>query len=196
MSQFTQRTLRITFYALLLLFVACRQEMHDQPRYEALEASSFFKDGRSARPQVPGTVARGQLRTDTHLYIGKSGENPVETFPFEMTREDLARGGERYNIFCSPCHDRIGNGEGIIVRRGFRRPSSFHIERLREAPVGYFYDVITNGFGTMYSYADRIPPQDRWRIVAYIRALQFSQHAILAELPPEEQRQLKELEPE
>jgi hypothetical protein len=175
---------------LALLTPGCRQDMHDQPRYEPLEASTFFADGRASRPLVPGTVARGALQNDEHFYTGKSGGTVAATFPFAVTQEILARGQERYDIFCSPCHDRVGNGQGVIVQRGFRQPSSFHIDRLREAPVGYFFDVITNGFGTMYDYADRIPPQDRWAIVAYLRALQLSQHATLAEVPAEERQQL------
>jgi len=114
----------------------------------------------------------------------------VDNFPSPITREILLRGQERYNIFCSPCHDRVGNGQGMIVQRGFRRPPSFHIDRLREAPVGYFFDVITNGFGAMYDYGDRVPPPDRWAIIAYIRALQLSQHATLADVPLEERQQL------
>ena len=164
--------------------------MHDQPRYEPLEASSFFQDGRSARPLVAGTVARGELHEDEQFYTGKAGGTLVSTFPFPVTREVLERGQERYNIFCSPCHARVGNGQGIIVQRGFRQPSSFHIDRLREAPVGYFFEVITNGFGSMYDYADRIPPPDRWAIIAYIRALQLSQHATLEDVPLEKRQQL------
>jgi hypothetical protein len=179
----------------LLLVVGCRQDMHDQPRYEPLEGSAFFEDGRSARPRVEGTVARGHLRTDEHFYLGKSNGELVNTLPFPVTREVLERGQERFNIFCSPCHGRVGNGQGMIVQRGFRQPPSFHIDRLREAPVGYFFDVITNGFGTMYSYADRIPPKDRWAIVAYIRALQLSQNATLAEVPAGISKQLSETKP-
>jgi hypothetical protein len=169
---------------------ACRQDMHDQPRYEPLEASEFFADGRSARPLVAGTVARGDLREDEHFYTGKANGTLVDRFPFPVTRAILERGQERYHIFCSPCHDRIGTGQGMIVQRGFRRSPSFHIDRLREAPVGYFFNVITNGFGSMYDYADRIPPRDRWAIIAYIRALQLSQHATLEEVPPGERQQL------
>ncbi len=172
------------------LAAGCRQDMHDQPRYKPLAASTFFADGRSARPLVPGTVTRGDLRDDEYFYTGKSDGMLVDKFPFPITREVLLRGQERYNIFCSPCHDRVGNGQGMIVQRGFRRPPSLHIDRLREAPVGYFFNVITNGFGAMYDYGDRVPPQDRWAIIAYIRALQLSQHATLADAPPEERQQL------
>jgi hypothetical protein len=181
--------------ALLLLALggsACRQDMHDQPRYKPLAGSSFFKDGRASRPVVEGTVPRGYARTDEHLYAGKVQGQFAEMFPFPVTREVLERGRERYDIFCAPCHGRDGYGEGMIVQRGFRPPPSFHTDRLRRAPVGYFFEVITKGFGTMYSYASRIPPEDRWAIVAYIRALQLSQHATLEDVPPAERRRLME----
>ena len=171
--------------ALLITLVGCRQDMHDQPKYQPLEHSNFFQDGRASRPILAGTVARGQLREDEHLYTGKSGKDPVSTFPFPITEKVLKRGQERYNIYCSPCHDRIGTGLGMVVRRGLRQPPSYHIDRLREAPVGYFYDVITNGFGAMSDYSAQIEPEDRWAIVAYIRVLQRSQHAKLADVPPD-----------
>jgi hypothetical protein len=189
-SRFTARAMSIAI--LLLLATACRQDMHDQPRYEPLERSTFFNDGRSARPFVEGTVARGHLKTDEQFYTGKVNGEPVNTLPFPATKEVLDRGHERYNIYCSPCHDRVGNGQGMIVQRGFRQPPSLHIDRLRQAPLGHFFDVMTNGFGTMYSYADRIAPQDRWAIVAYIRALQMSQNARLDDVPAEERSQLLE----
>jgi hypothetical protein len=179
----------------LLCAAACRQDMHDQPRYEPLEASTFFADGRSARPPVPGTVARGQLQADEHFYSGQSAGVLVDTLPFPVTRKVLERGRERYNIYCSPCHDRIGNGQGMVVRRGFRRPSSFHIPRLHEAPVGYFFDVMTRGFGAMTDYAAQISARDRWAIVAYLRALQLSQRVMLAEVPVEERQKLLEATP-
>jgi mono/diheme cytochrome c family protein len=151
--------------------------MHDQPRYEPLEASAFFRDGQASRPIVEGTVARGQLREDEHLYTGKVGGQPAETFPFAVTRPMIDRGQQRYDIYCAPCHDRVGNGVGMIVRRGYRQPPSLHIDRLRQAPPGHLYDVIANGFGAMPDYRGQIQPEDRWAIVAYIRALQLSQHA-------------------
>lgn len=169
---------------------ACRQDMHDQPRYKPLAGSPFFEDGRASRPPVAGTVPRGHARTDEHLYAGKVNGRLAETFPFPITRSVLERGRERYDIFCAPCHGRDGYGEGMIVQRGFRRPPSFHTDRLRQAPVGHFFDVITNGFGTMASYASRIRPEDRWAIVAYIRALQLSQNATLQDVPPAERRRL------
>ena len=174
----------------LLLLAGCRQKMADQPRYEPLARSTFFDDNRAARPLEEGTVARGQLRNDQHLYTGKEGGKLVDTFPFSVTLERLARGQERYNIFCSPCHDRVGTGQGMIVRRGYRAPASFHIDRLREAPPGYFFDVMTNGFGVMSDYAQQVHPEDRWAIVAYIRALQLSQHATLADVPKDQRQQL------
>jgi len=164
--------------------------MHDQPRYEALEASTFFEDGRSARPEVPGTVARGLLKEDKHFYTGKSGNAYVDTFPFPITREVLERGRERFEIFCAVCHGRAGNGEGMIVRRGFRQPPSYHSDRLRKVPVGHIFDVITNGFGAMPDHSSQIPARDRWAIIAYIRALQLSRQATLADVPPEEREKL------
>jgi len=162
---------------------ACRQDMHDQPRFEPLEASSFFEDGRSARPQVPGTVARGELRLDEHLYTGRVHGELAADFPMAITPDVLARGRERFDVFCSVCHGRAGTGEGIVVARGMKQPPSFHIDRLREAPPGHFFDVITNGFGAMFDLRDRIDHEDRWAIVAYVRALQLSQNATLEDVP-------------
>jgi mono/diheme cytochrome c family protein len=192
-----RRALRIRscFFAAicLLFFSACQQQMADQPRYKPLAKSNFFGDERSARPLVPGTVAQGELRADEHFYTGKSGGKPVDTFPFPVTSATLHRGQERFNIFCSPCHDRVGNGQGMVVRRGFRPPPSFHINRLREAPVGHFFDVMSNGLGTMPDYTEQVSPIDRWAIAAYIRALQLSQHAALADLPEKERQRLLEV---
>ncbi|MGA8310093.1 MAG: cytochrome c [Terriglobales bacterium] len=162
--------------------------MHDQPRFKPLAESDFYTDLRSARPPVEGTVARGQLREDTYFYTGKFGENPGDYMPFPVTEEILARGQERYNIHCAPCHSRLGDGNGVIPSRGFpRKPPSYQTERLRKAPLGYFFDVITNGFGSMPDYASQIPPRDRWAIVAYIRALQLSQGATAADIPEGQQ---------
>jgi hypothetical protein len=169
--------------SLLLLMTGCRQDMQDQPRHDPLEASTLFEDRRSARPLVPHTVARGHLRDDEHLYTGKSGGAPVNILPFPITRAVLERGQERYNIFC------------MVVRRGFTRPSSLHADRLRQAPVGYFFDAITNGFGVMPSYAAQVSVRDRWAIVAYIRALQLSQRAALADVPAQERSRLQESRP-
>lgn len=181
-----------TLAALVLMAGACRQDMHDQPKVDPFEASEFFADGRSARPQVAGTVARGELREDTLLFTGRMPDGKLATaFPFPITAEVLARGRERYDIFCSACHDRAGTGNGMVVQRGLRVPSSFHVERLRDAAPGHFFDVITNGFGAMFDYADRIGPRDRWAITAYVRALQLSQHATLADATPEGRAELE-----
>jgi mono/diheme cytochrome c family protein len=155
----------------------CRLDMHDQPRFKPLRMSDFYADKRSSRPLVPGTIARGQLQEDSYLYTGMVNGQPANYMPFPVTRQVLDRGRERYNIYCSPCHARTGNGNGMIVQRGYRRPPSYHIDRLRQAPLGHFYDVITNGFGAMPDYSAQIPVRDRWAIIAYIRALQLSQQA-------------------
>lgn len=166
---------------------ACRQDMHDQPKYEPYEASRFFRDAASARPLPPGTVARGQLREDEAYYTGYTRDDRlVRTIPVEVTRRTLERGRETFEAFCAPCHDRAGTGRGMIVRRGFKQPPTYHQDRLRNEADGYFFDVITNGFGQMPSYAHQIPVEDRWAVVAYVRALQLSQHARLAELPEED----------
>lgn len=164
--------------------------MHVEPKYKPYEQSSFFGDGRSERPIVPGTVARGHLHVDELLYTGKINGVAADTFPFAITRQDLERGRARYNIYCAPCHDFTGSGRGMIVQRGFPPPPSYHLDRLRRAPVGHFFEVMTKGYGTMYSYADRVPVEDRWRIAAYIRALQLSQQATINDVPPEARRQL------
>ena len=167
----------------ILVLAGCRQDMHDQPRFKPLAMSDFYTDLRSARPPVEGTVARGQLHEDSYFFTGKIGSNPGDYLPFPATREVLERGQQRFNIYCAPCHSRIGDGNGMIVQRGFKQPPSYHIERLEKAPLGYFFDVMTNGFGAMPSYAGQIPERDRWCIVAYIRALQLSQHASTADVP-------------
>ena len=168
----------------MLAAAGCRQDMHDQPKLQPLERSSFFSDQRASRPPVDGTVARGELHEDALLYTGfENGELATE-FPFPVTRAVIERGRERFDIYCSPCHGQIGNGLGAVVQRGFQRPPSYHIDRLREAPVGHFYNVITNGKGRMYSFNDRIQPNDRWAIASYIRALQLSRHVNVNDLPP------------
>jgi mono/diheme cytochrome c family protein len=177
----------------LALSSACRQDMHDQPKERPFRGTSFFRDGRSARPQVAGTVARGELELDDHFYRGKVDGKPAETFPMTITAAILARGHERFDIYCSPCHGRVGDGDGMVVARGMRRPPSFHIERLRKSPPGYFFDVITNGFGAMFDYSDRVKPADRWAIVAYVRALQLSQSATLDDVPPSERERLTKM---
>jgi mono/diheme cytochrome c family protein len=161
----------------------CRQDMHDQPNYQPLEESAFFGDALSARPTVEGTVARGHLDADTLLYDGKVDGAVATVFPFPVTQEVMDRGQERFNVYCSPCHGETGMGDGMIVRRGYRRPPSYTEDRLLEAPVGHFFDVITNGFGAMPDYAAQVRPTDRWAIVAYIRALQLSAHATIDDVP-------------
>jgi mono/diheme cytochrome c family protein len=174
----------VTALLTIALSTACRIDMHVQPRQNPLSRSDFFPDQRSARPPVEGTVARGDLRADAYFYTGKIGNNPGDVMPFPVTKEVLEHGRERYNIFCAPCHSRVGDGNGFVPSRGFpRKPPSYHIARLQKAPLGYFYDVITNGFGIMPDYASQIPPHDRWDIVAYIRALQLSQNATMADVP-------------
>lgn len=176
--------------AALSLGCELRQAMYDQPKYEPLQRSDFFRDQRSARTPPAGTVARGHLRDDPHLYDGLENGAPATSFPFVVTREVLARGQERYNIFCMPCHDMAGTGNGMVVQRGYKRPVSFHDQRLRDSPPGYFYIAIKNGFGQMPDYADQIPVRDRWAIVAYIRALQYSWNASIDDVPPEERAAL------
>jgi len=167
----------------VLALAGCRQDMHDQPRFKPLARSDFYADLRSARAPVEGTVARGQLHEDRYFYTGKMGDAPGDYLPFAVNEEVLERGRERFNIYCSPCHSQLGDGNGVIVQRGFRRPPSYHTERLRKAPLGYFFDVMTNGFGAMPEYASQIPARDRWDIVAYIRALQLSQNAAADDVP-------------
>jgi hypothetical protein len=181
--------------AIAMLAGGCRLDMHVQPKYKPYAASTFFDDGRSERQPVPGTVARGHLRLDELLYTGKENGVAADKFPFPITRADLDRGRDRYNIYCSPCHDYTGSGHGMIVQRGFQAPPSFHITRLRTAPAGYFFDVITNGFGAMYNYAARVEPEDRWRITAYVRALQLSRQGEMADVPKADRTKLTEKTP-
>jgi mono/diheme cytochrome c family protein len=161
----------------------CRQDMHDAPRYEPFEASAFFADGRSSRGAPVGTVARGWLREDEALYTGRLNGEFVSEFPFAIGHDEMMRGRDRFNVYCTPCHGVLGDGEGMVVQRGLRRAASYHQDRLREEKVGYFFDVITNGFGAMQGYAEQVPVRDRWMVVAYLRALQLSQNATMAEVP-------------
>jgi mono/diheme cytochrome c family protein len=169
--------------AIFLSGVGCRQDMHDQPRYKPLARNDFFADGRSARPRILGTVARGHLKTGSPLETGKENGVFIATIPMAVDADLLARGRTHFETFCTPCHGRTGRGDGMIVQRGFKKPSSYHIDRLREAPSGYLFDVITNGFGAMSDYSAQITPEERWAIVAYVRALQLSQAATVDELP-------------
>jgi mono/diheme cytochrome c family protein len=174
-----------------VLMTGCRLDMHIQPKYKGLEPSSFFNDGRSERPAVPGTVARGELRTDELFYTGKINGQVADVFPFPIAKSDLERGQNRFNIYCAPCHDYTGSGNGMIVQRGFPAPPSYHLDRLVKAPAGHFFDVMTNGYGTMFSYAARVSPRDRWCIAAYIRALQLSQNAPTSDVPARELTKLE-----
>ncbi len=168
------------------------QIMRFQPRFDPLEENTFFEDGRSARPAVADTVARGQLRLDEQLYTGRFEGNYATTYPMPITPEVLQRGQQRFDVFCAPCHSQLGDGQGMVVKRGFKEPPSFHIDRLREAPPGYFFSVMTNGFGVMYSYKSRVKVEDRWAIAAYIKALQLSQHADVSALPADDVQKLEE----
>jgi len=164
----------------------CRQDMHNQPKYRAFAHNAFFEDQRASRPLVDGVVPRGHLDADSAFFQGVSGGAPVTANPLGTSLEVLRRGQQRYNIYCTPCHDQTGSGEGMIVQRGYKQPPSMHDPRLRAVPDGYFFQVITNGFGTMPAYAAQVPARDRWAIVAYIRALQLSQNATLADVPESE----------
>ena len=210
---------RLPFLFFLFTFAfflsACRRDMQDQPKAKAYRESSFFRDGLSSRPLVPGTVPRGYLRADREFYLGKKANsgtatagqpaptgspatsnaaaNPaalypddVETFPIPIDKAALDRGQQRYDIYCSVCHGMTGNGDGMIARRGFNKPlpASYHQDRLRQAPVGHFFDAMTNGWGAMPSYAAQIPVEDRWKIIAYIRALQLSQMPAQTQVSP------------
>jgi len=170
---------------------ACRQDMHDQPKYTPLRSTPFFGDVRSARPLIAGTVAQGQLHEDAFLETGKIGNADATVFPFPVDAAVMARGRERFEIFCTPCHGRTGTGDGMIVQRGYRRPPTYHDDRLRNAPIGHFVDVMANGFGAMPDYSDQVGARDRWAIAAYIRALQLSQHAQLADVPESERGALR-----
>ncbi|MBI5091911.1 MAG: cytochrome c [Candidatus Hydrogenedentes bacterium] len=177
-----------TLALVLVLTSGCHQDMWNQAKYKPLAKSTFFADGLASRPQVPGVVPAGYGARDTLLYTGKVDGQLANSFPEELpvTRELILRGQQRFEIYCTPCHGRLGDGNGMIVQRGFKRPPSYHTDRLRAVPVGYFFDVMTNGFGTMYSYASRVPVKDRWAIAAYIRTLQYSQFAPETDMAPQD----------
>ncbi len=177
--------------ALSVALSACRQDMHDAPRYEPLEASNFFPDGHSSRMPVANTVPRGLLREDELLYTGKIAGQLATDFPMPITAEVMARGQERFNVFCAPCHGRTGDGTGMIVQRGFRQPPSYYEERLVNAPAGYLFDVMTNGFGAMQDYSAQVPVADRWAIAAYIRALQLSRRGNVNDVPADRRGELE-----
>jgi hypothetical protein len=225
--------LQISVVVSFLVLTGCRQDMHNQPRYEPLQPSTLFADGRASRPLVQGTVPRGGLKSDRQFYTGRrglaqpvgltrgaanqaapqaapqatAGSQPdasgplsfdpdfVTEFPMQVTRQTLQRGQQRYQMFCTPCHGYTGDANGMIVQRGLSRPPSFHIARLRQAPVGHYFDVITNGFGAMYSYSSRIPVGDRWAIIAYVRALQLSQGATIQDVPENERGKIRQISP-
>lgn len=187
---------------IVLLFAAgCRQKMYQTPRYEEYEASTLFRDSLSARPLEEGVVSRSGVRYGDRFPLYASSDTTVAAadsnrlVPFPVTRAVLERGQQQFNIYCSPCHSRLGDGRGIVVQRGLRAPPSLHTERLRNAPIGHFYDVMTNGYGAMYSYASRITREDRWTIAAYIRALQLSQHAALDAVPSDSRTELGMIRP-
>jgi hypothetical protein len=169
----------------LLLFAgaACRQDMHDQPKIKAYREAEFFPDRRGARPIPEGTIPRGFLHEDEHLYTGKVNGQFTDEFPFQVTRAVLERGRDRFTIYCTPCHGQTGMGNGMVVQRGFRPPPTFHSDQIRKQAVGYWFDVMTNGFGAMPDYRAQVSPEDRWAVAAYIRALQLSQHATTADVP-------------
>jgi mono/diheme cytochrome c family protein len=175
-----------------LLAVGCsRLDMQDQPKYKPQRPSDFFADGRSERPPVPGTIARGGLNEDDAFYTGKGPDGKdIDYFPIAVNKDLIFRGQQRFDIYCSPCHGRIGNGMGMIVRRGFKQPPSYHSDRLRTAPVGHFYDVMTNGYGAMLNYAAQVSVRDRWAIAAYIRTLQYAENASVNDLSPEARNQI------
>jgi mono/diheme cytochrome c family protein len=181
--QLDGKAIRLLVLATALATAGCRQDMHDQPKFEPLEASSFFTDGKASRDLVEGTVARGMLRDNKAFYSGLTEDDQfAQVLPMKLDRELLERGRNRFEAYCSACHGRAGYGQGMVVQRGFKHPQSFHEERLRQSPVGYFYSVMTNGFGNMSGYAVQLTPEDRWAVAAYIRALQLSQNAPVSEL--------------
>ena len=194
--RYTEATAAVVIVVMTIAVAGCRQDMHDAPRYEPLEASTFFADGRSSRMLVANTVARGMLREDDHLYQGKIDGDLTDTFPMPVTAEVIARGRERFHVFCSPCHGRTGQGDGMVVQRGFSAPPSYHEPRLRAAPAGYFFDVMTHGVGAMSDYSAQVPVADRWAIAAYIRELQRSQQATIDDVPVARQGELDDPTPQ
>jgi mono/diheme cytochrome c family protein len=172
------------FASAAVLLAGCRLDMHDQPKFKPLRENDFYADKRSSRPLIGGTVARGQLDADTYFHSGMVNGKEGDVMPFAVTPSVLERGRERFNIYCSPCHSQLGDGNGMIVQRGFKRPPSYHIDRLRKAPIGHFFHVMTSGYGAMADYSAQVSERDRWAIAAYIRALQLSQNATRSDVPP------------
>ncbi len=187
-----RRPARFALALSAMAIVGCHADMYDQPKFETYAPSTLWKDGSSSRPLVPGTIARGELRADRLKFTGKGRDGkPVDEFPYPMTEAKIKRGQERYNIYCTPCHGATGDGRGMVVLRGMAPPPAFHDQRLRDAPVGHFYDVITNGYGKMYPYAARIPVDDRWAIIAYVRALQLRKNARVEDLSADTRTRLE-----
>jgi len=184
------KTPKFLLVAVAAGLLGCRQEMRDDSRLKPYQESPFFADRNASRPLVNGVVPRGEARTDDFFYTGEIQGRLVRGFPAPVTMEQLQKGKERYNIYCSVCHGLTGVGDGMIVQRGFPRPPSFHEQRLRDAPEGHFFHVITHGYGAMYAYASRVEPDERWAIIAYLRALQLARHATLDDVPPEERANL------
>jgi mono/diheme cytochrome c family protein len=181
--------------AIWLLLAGCRQDMQDQPKYIPLRESDFFGDMRSARSLPVGVVARDHLNEDTYLYTGKINGNLGTVFPFPITEQDMKRGQERYTIYCTPCHSPLGDGNGTVVQRGYKRPPAYTDPKVLNTPVGHYFDVMTNGYGAMPDYSSQVGVEDRWRIAAYIKALQLSQQATLADVPPKDRNNLQEAKP-
>ena len=166
----------------LVAALGCRQDMHDQPKFYPQRGTDFYGDGRSVRPQVANTVARSQMRENAYFYTGFADGKEGDGLPFPVTLQVMQRGQERYNVYCTPCHSRVGNGAGMIVQRGYAPAGNFHTARLVAAPLGHFFNVISNGYGAMPDYSAQLTPADRWAVVAYIRALQLSQKATQADV--------------
>ncbi|HTR81735.1 MAG TPA: cytochrome c [Bacteroidota bacterium] len=173
----------VVMSAICLISSGCHLDMDDQPKYKPLSSSSFYHNGQSSRPLIEGTVPRGSVQPDEFLYTGKRNGNFADAFPFPVTHQVLDRGKDRFTTFCTPCHGQLGDGLGMIVQRGFPQPPSFHADSVRAEPAGFYFDVITHGFGRMFSYAPSVPVNDRWAIVAYIRALQMSRRIPISEIP-------------
>jgi mono/diheme cytochrome c family protein len=184
------RLFLLSAFCFLLFAGGCRQKMANQARYDPLEPSDFFADGMASRPRIAGTVARGEITDNPFFDTGRIHGQVADGFPMPVTIDLIDRGQDRFDIYCAQCHGRVGDGNGMIPSRGYRRPPSFHTEKLRTATSGHFFDVMTNGFGAMPPYGKMIPPQDRWAIAAYIRALQLSQNATVADVPADERAML------
>jgi hypothetical protein len=174
----------LTAMTAVLILAGCRQDMHNQPKFVPQRGTTFFADGRSARPQVENTVSRDQLHEDNYFYTGLIDGKEGDGLPVQLTEATMLRGQERYNLYCTPCHSRVGNGNGMIVQRGYKPAGNFHTDRLRSAPLGHFFQVMTNGYGAMPDYSAQLTPEDRWAVAAYIRALQLSQNAKASDVGP------------